>query len=444
MTEPGKNAPGLRGFPTPNSVPADNGYTVFRFPNDNEWAGILLGALETLTKEYNWYEWGSISPAEAAETWRTIIEAAPYNTCGCSNPSGGRVLRLTTSGHVQEINDDGEWADPTGDYAVPPVPAREGGTPEDQICLAAANCTNVLQILYENLSDSWNAALSDAEALTALVLALVALIGAEFAPITFALVTFFGWLFGVLYETLAFVGADLWDENFTSALKCILVGCATNTDGVITFDWTCFNSALAAQVNVFDLTASQLRLFGQLQYILSVIGGVDALNAAGATTAITDADCSDCPSGWCIHYESDDWPSWEASTDVAFLQANSGDGAVTHAVAAPTAGIGWVGSGYGSGHVPVASVLDLGAVYHLTSFSIHGEAGGSGAPFLALLWGETGIDGSTGMYGQTDGTTIDVMARYLMVWAYAAGTCGVYDVSVMGDGVDPFPDNACP
>lgn len=261
---------------------------------DKEWAQYLLGALKPLSEVYSWYEAGDMSPEEAAEAFRLIVQDAPYNLRTCPNPAGGRIFRVNTLGKVQELNDAGEWQDPSGDAEIPPVPEREGGTPDDQICLAAKNATNVLLQLYENVTDSFNEGLDEAEALTALILSIIALIGSEFAPITFALVTFFSVVFSVLYGVLEFVGADLWDENFTSQMVCILRDCATNDAGVVTFDWDCFENKLAAQTNVFDLTFEQLRLFGQIEYLLQVIGGVDALNAAGATTAITDDDCSYC------------------------------------------------------------------------------------------------------------------------------------------------------
>jgi len=79
MPEPGKNAPGLRGFPTPNEVPGNEGYLVFRFNGENDWAGLLLGAAQALTYEWNFYQWGALTPAEAAEAWRVIVQEAPYN-----------------------------------------------------------------------------------------------------------------------------------------------------------------------------------------------------------------------------------------------------------------------------------------------------------------------------------------------------------------------------
>jgi len=78
MTEPGKNALGLTGFPTPNE-PADTpAYLLFLF-NDPTYAQWILGALEAMVFEYNWYKSGNLEPFEASEAFRLIIQQAPYN-----------------------------------------------------------------------------------------------------------------------------------------------------------------------------------------------------------------------------------------------------------------------------------------------------------------------------------------------------------------------------
>jgi len=79
MTLPGKLEPGLKGFPTPNETPDEQAYLVFYFPDSNDWAGILLGALTPLTFAYNWYQWGEALPEETALVWAQIIQEAPYN-----------------------------------------------------------------------------------------------------------------------------------------------------------------------------------------------------------------------------------------------------------------------------------------------------------------------------------------------------------------------------
>jgi len=317
MTD-GKNAVGLTGFPTPNTAAGIAGYLLFLF-EDKEWAQWILGALEPLAYAYNFYESGDLSPDEASEAFRQIVQEAPYNLKSCANPAGGKIIRVAPDGRVQQLSDANTWETPDGNYTIPPVPVRTEGTPPDQVCLASKNAAHVLELLYENVTDSFNDDLDEAEAATALALGTVALIGAEFAPITFALVTFFGIVFSVLYGLLEFVGADLWDDAFTDTLTCILQGCATNDAGVVTFDYTCFNDQLAAQTNIFDLTFEQLRLFGQLQYLLLVIGGADALDQAGATTAITDDDCSFCEAAWCYNFQAgsklDEWDVHAFSTE---------------------------------------------------------------------------------------------------------------------------------
>lgn len=82
MTTPGKNYPGQKGFPTPQEIPEEQGYLLFLFPNSNDWAGVLLGAANLLTSEYNWFQWGDMLPDEAAEAWKDIVIQAPYNTIG--------------------------------------------------------------------------------------------------------------------------------------------------------------------------------------------------------------------------------------------------------------------------------------------------------------------------------------------------------------------------
>jgi len=291
MPTPGKNYPGQRGFPTPNSTPDTTARRIFVVPADAEWLGLVMGAVEVLREEWRWYEWGALTPAEAAAAFNTIIIDAFTNVCPPVRPGGGRLIRLNPdTGAVEEGADDGTWQPPTGDYAIPAIPPRE----TDPACLAAANAANALQLLYEQLSDYWNAELSADEAATDFLLFVAALLAAPFGLIGEAIVAIAALVFRVSYELLEFITADLWTEDFTSNLVCILLACATDVGGVVTFDYECFNSKLAAQTNIFDLTASQLRLFGQIQWMLNTLGGVDALNAAGATTAITSYDCTGC------------------------------------------------------------------------------------------------------------------------------------------------------
>lgn len=334
MPTPGKNFPGQRGYPTPNSTPGDTVRRVFIVPNSDEWLGLLMWAAQTLNDEWRYYDWGEMSPAEAAAAWNDLNLAAYTNGCPAVLPGGGRILRVNAStGHLEELGDEGDWAEPSGEYAVPPITPREGGTPDDQKCLAAANAANVLQILYESITDSIAHELETAEAYAALVTAFIAAVGWEFAPLAFTIATLLLAVFAVAYEIIKLIGSDLWDDTFTNTLMCALYGCAGVDAGVVTFDWSCTQRALAAGTDALNF--DQLRLFNQLNFIIQVIGGADGLNQAGATTAITDADCSGCaPTTWCYEWDVDELAAW----DDCF-----GRGAYS-------AGVGWV-STVGAGYV---------------------------------------------------------------------------------------------
>jgi hypothetical protein len=335
MPVPGKNFPGQKGYPTPNSAPDESVGRIFIVPNSDEWLGLLMWAAQTLSEEWRYYEWGELTPGQAAAAWSDINVQAYLNVCPARLPDGSRVIRLNPStGHLEELADTGEWAEPTGDYAVPPTPAREGGTAEDQMCLAAANAAHVLEVLYESVTDSIAMGLESAEAYTALIAAFVAAVGWEFAPLAYALAAFFLAVFGVLYEVIKFIAADVWDSTFTNELVCALYGCASNDAGVVTFDWTCVQNKLAEGTNALNL--DQLRLFGQLSYLVEIIGAADGLNQAGATTSVTDYDCSGCVStSWC--YE---WDFTEGDGDFVALEGRG--------VYSP--GVGWV-SQVGDGFV---------------------------------------------------------------------------------------------
>lgn len=289
----GKNAPGLRGFPTPDDMAPDGGYVVFRVPKDNQWAGLILGAAQLLSYSYNFYEWGDMTPDEAAEAFRVIVDQAPYETCGCVYPNGKRILRLNGDGHVEQLT-DGEWTEPTDDYTIPPVPARTEPTCEERRCLAAANCAHVLEVLYETVADAVAEGADEAEALAVLIGAAIIIIGGWLGLVLAALVTAIVGAFVSFVELASLLVSDLWTAEFTEALRCMLYRCSVCDGDVIHFDFQCVREEMANYTDILDPNfITNLRLFGQVDFILNVIG-VDGLDAAGATTAIETADCSDC------------------------------------------------------------------------------------------------------------------------------------------------------
>lgn len=292
----GKFAQGLRGFPSPNEPAGTSAYLLIYFP-DLEWSQYALGALLNLTQSWNWYEAGDLKPDEAADMFRQIIAQAPLNHLPtCSLPGGGELTRIDpTTGKIQNVGEDGEWQN---DPSIPP-PQPRPDEPGDQKCLGVANTANALQILYENLSDSWNAGLSTAQAIAEFIGAVGGGLGAVFAPPVAAIIAIGEVLFGVVYEVVSFVGADVWTEDFNAKLLCVLYECATlNDDMTVTYDFQCVIDKLASITNL-ETSLTQIRLFGQLYYILSWIG-VDGLNASTSATAITSATCA-CE--WCYEWD---------------------------------------------------------------------------------------------------------------------------------------------
>lgn len=86
MSDIGKFAPGLRGFPTPNTPAGEESYLLFLFP-DPTWSQYILGACRDLVVEYNWYLSGDLETWEASEALRLIIQEAPYNLVDRSVPA---------------------------------------------------------------------------------------------------------------------------------------------------------------------------------------------------------------------------------------------------------------------------------------------------------------------------------------------------------------------
>lgn len=289
---------------TPDEIPESDTCRSLLIPASTDWLAIVSGALTELIKTYNWEQRGAVTVEEAVARMQGMINAYYAGCDACTNqPGGARIIRIGADGHLEEVGDDGTWQPATGDYAYPPVPAREGGTTPDQICLAAKNAENVLHQIYEQMADYFASELTPAEALTALMTWLLTTFEIGAGTIVFALAAFILPVLALVWGALSYLTVDLWDENYTKALICTLVECATDTDGVVTFDWDCIEHALYAAAVTFEISEVQLRLYAQVNYLIWILGGVDALNTMGATTAITNDDCSFCDDIWCYQWD---------------------------------------------------------------------------------------------------------------------------------------------
>lgn len=73
---PGKNFDGQKGFPTPSDVPSDTACRSFLLPDDDEWLGLLMGAVELLLNPHNYFNYGALSIDDTVDHWQTIIQDA--------------------------------------------------------------------------------------------------------------------------------------------------------------------------------------------------------------------------------------------------------------------------------------------------------------------------------------------------------------------------------
>lgn len=291
---------------TPEEIPEGDDCRPLSIPASSEWLAIVSGALLELTRLHNWEAFGSVTRQQAVDRMLVMFDNYYAADCSdCTTPGGYRVVRLNEDGQVEQLNSSGEWEAGTGDYYIPPPAARTGGSEQDQICLAAKNAVNVLAELYESLSDSWNNSLDNHEMLTAAIAVIGTSVAFAFAPITWAIAAFALVIMAGAYAALEYIGADLWTNDVSNQITCFLQDCATNDGGVVTFDYWCFIDKLNSMANEFSLTEGQLRLYVQIGYLFYFIGGIDGLNLAGGTTAITSDDCSFCDcSGTSVNFSA--------------------------------------------------------------------------------------------------------------------------------------------
>jgi len=359
---------------TPEDIPEDNDCRKLAIPADPVWLALISGALTELVKPYNWEQFGALTIEQTVERMEEIIAGYYEETCLCETPGGYRVIRINNEGHIEQLDENGEWVEPTDEYYIPPPDAREESTPEERRCLAAANAENVLHLLYESLSDSWGEDLDENQAMLALIGVFVGAVGFAIAPISWGIYAFLSFIFTTMFGLLEFLIADLWDTAVGDQIRCFLYDCADDNAGVVTFDYQCFTDNLSSLADQFSLTETQLRLYGQISYLLMFIGGVDGLNLAGATTAITEADCDECIDNWCVvlEFSVEDYDLVSACYNFpsATCDATYGSGTWHDALGSTGNGISRF----------CLTELQMSQAYHFTEVAIDCHVTGTGSP----------------------------------------------------------------
>jgi len=274
-------------------------------PATPEWLAIVSGAITELLYSWNWEQEGTLTVQECIDRMQEMVDTY-YEGCvgDCLLPDDTPIFRLGEDGHIEQLV-GGEWVEPTGEWTIPPTEARTEPTTEERKCAAATNAAYALSLLYEDLSDSLGESLDAVEAASRLVAAVVGGVGLILGLVTGGMIALAGWAFATVYQAVEFITADLWDSEFNDKLVCILLSCAEDDSDVIHFDFDCVYRQLRSQTEVIDPTLTDIRLLGQISWLLSWIGS-EGLDAAGATTAIEDPECiCDClpeleiyPEGW--------------------------------------------------------------------------------------------------------------------------------------------------
>lgn len=432
-------------FLTPEFTSEDWQCRTLRTPNNKEWLGVFNSALLEMTNPYNWQqvETSDLTISDAIEIVEGILtEFFDTQTCG-----GGCLLpeidvppfRLGVDGHYEMLDPStGEWGAPTGEYEIPPTPPREESTGYDRRCGAAANAANVMEQLYEAITDAIALGGDALQVAAALIAAAVTAIGGWIAAPLAAIIDLTIALFAGMIELLQVLGSDVWTEEFDERLKCALFACASSAGDVVTFDLTCIREQLTVEPDLLNPNwFYELQLFAQIVYLMETIT-MDGLNAAGATTGVTVFDCEAC-SAWCYTFDF-------TVTDGDFAHIDTGTGTWS-------SGVGWVGVLDG-GTYRVRIDRDLPYDVQFTGMELtYDVTYGSGSPAGGSYLVNNGVDavGTGGFPAGTDQivTWYGSFAADYVTIQLRSGTFGddgsvtVKRLTLYGTGDQPFGDDNC-
>jgi len=68
---------------TPDTIPADTICRILFIPNSVDWLAQVTGALQELTFDYNWLEFGAVTPEDAAAAMVTMFDLFCFNQGVC-------------------------------------------------------------------------------------------------------------------------------------------------------------------------------------------------------------------------------------------------------------------------------------------------------------------------------------------------------------------------
>lgn len=450
------------GFPLPSVVDPDRVCVRLNIPNDPDHIAAFWGCLWLLTYWNQWHRDGAHTGTQVAAVWKDVwFEARNLNQHldGCEimpfdvrqNEESPCILektednvnwvtfanlqlcppniRLVPGGGTEISTDGGETWTPV---VVEPITPREGGTDDENRCLAAANAAVCIQAGYEEVRLKYGTTAN------VLILAMAALtiwgFFFVFAPVIAVVLPIIAAMIAV-----GGFGSAVLNEDDLEAIQCILYCNSSISAGVVTFD--------------FDQVVTEMQAHAFLPVniagIMLPLLGEDGLNRAGATTSITEAtcECEDCPADeWCytwIFSESDGgWVGYNFPVPAVY-----------------GSGVGWqsqyaTGPGYGGTYcnieidVPADSVI----THMSAAITLSGSYSGAGSgTWLAYVQG--GVDGNftSGAYDPPsgaselswDGTAINLQKLRFLSQIDGSVSMTILQITVRGTGANPFGEDNC-
>lgn len=172
--------------------------------------------------------------------------------------------------------DDGETWTPV-ESTPPPITPREGGTEDENRCLASANAAVSIQAGYEEVRLKYGTTAN------VLILASAAITIWGFFFIFAPVIAIVLPIIAAMIAVGGFGAAELTEDDL-EVIQCILYCNSSISEGVVTFDFD--QVVIEMQAHAF--------LPVQIAGIMLPLLGADGLNRAGATTSITEAECADC------------------------------------------------------------------------------------------------------------------------------------------------------
>jgi len=265
-------------------------------------------------------------------------------------------LLSTSGGIVIGMPDDTTIVPPSSDTydgrTAPFTPPARGGTSDEAICLASANAENVL---YQMHAQVFSRVFVNDATWAGLVL-VTCIVGILALPVALSIIVSVI-IAGGGMVILAGINLDSYSSTVRARMRCILIAHATNTSGVVTFDYDAVRSDVESRI-------VGINIYAALDLYLAIIGET-GLNRAGATTAISTASCDDC--GTCYH-------EWDFTTS---------DGGFTAFIfdvlprATYSAGVGWIAGDAGDTQIDSPT---FPSAIHVTQFLMLWAVGHQPAP----------------------------------------------------------------